>query len=157
MEEGKRPPPPHLLQDPSLSILTKIALRKAILGTKSALSKTGRFLRKTERVGVGGLAPLPIYNALSLHIDDKYQLRRFSAFKIAQLSFSVLQSLNVSKLPFLNSEENQNLNTGISSKRCFRKRRRQWQECVRNASKWVGKRGTFQNATDMQQNCIRNA
>ena len=49
----------------------------------------------------------------------------------------------------------------VSSNRCSRKRRRRYQECVRNASKmrqnescFIGKRGTFLNASEMSQKCI---
>ena len=30
-------------------------------------------------------------------------------------------------------------------------------KCVRNASKFIGKRGTFQNASEMRQTCVKNA
>ena len=58
--------------------------------------------------------------------------------------------------------------SSVSSKRCFRKRRRQQpecvrnasemrQKCVRNASKWVlfyWEKRNVQNASEMRQNCV---
>ena len=51
----------------------------------------------------------------------------------------------------------------VSFKRCSRKRCRQQQECVRNASEmrpngscFIGKRGRFQNASKMRQKCVKD-
>ena len=60
------------------------------------------------------------------------------------------------------------LRISVSSKRCFRKRRRQQPGCVRNASKmrqkmrqkWVlfyWEKRNVQNAPEMRQNCVQNA
>ena len=111
----------------------------------------------------GGRCDTKIFRGCSatpvLHLQNAIKSKKSAATRVARQGVPAIVCSHPATFPKFKGPAvpKTGSNLAVSSKRCSRKRRRQQQECVRNASKmrhnescFIGKRGTFQNASKMR-------